>query len=167
MKNRLVVGTILGQAVVTLAAIGYGVSAHSSWEMERQRRMAGERAAVTEMATAMKGAGDRIVTIEKELERCQVRARRAPQSHAEAPAASTSEATTRPVSPPELSTEEAFRVLAGPITWIPATKGEPRTDPAVGPRRANPPAHPPSVWCEGRYEGARGSNFGPCAQARP
>jgi hypothetical protein len=165
VKNRLVVGTILGQAVVTLAAICYGVSAHSSWEAERQRRIAGERAAVTEMAAALKGAGDRIITIERELERCQVRSRRGMRSPAERPVASAAD-TTRAVTPPELSTEEAFRVLAGPITSIPVTKAESRPDPAT-PHRATPTAPSASAWCEGSYETARGNNFAPCGQARP
>lgn len=77
MKNRLVVGTIVGQAVVTLVAIAYGASAHSSWETERQRRIDGERAAVIEMATAMKSARERLDTVERELRRCRVRSRRA------------------------------------------------------------------------------------------
>ena len=76
VKNRLVLGTIVGQAVVTLVAIGYGVSAHSSWEAEHQRRIDGERAAVAEMATAMKSARDRLDMVEQELRRCQTRASR-------------------------------------------------------------------------------------------
>ena len=82
MRNTWIIGTIVGQTVVTLVSISYGLSAHSSWEAERQRRVAGERAAVAEMATAMKGAGDRIVTVEQELQRCQVRLRRANRSRA-------------------------------------------------------------------------------------
>lgn len=76
MKNRLVLGTIVGQAVVTLVAIGYGVSAHSSWEAEHQRRIDGERAAVAEMATAMKSARERLGMVQQELKRCQAQASR-------------------------------------------------------------------------------------------
>jgi hypothetical protein len=76
VKNRLVVGTIVGQAVVALVAIGYGASAHSSWEGERQRRIDGERAAVSEMAVAMKSARERLVKVERELRRCRARTRR-------------------------------------------------------------------------------------------
>jgi hypothetical protein len=76
VKNRLVAATIVGQAVVTLVAIGYGASAHSSWEDERRRRIDGERAAVTEMAVAMKSARERLDTVERELGRCRALARR-------------------------------------------------------------------------------------------
>ena len=73
VKNRWVLATIVGQAVVMLVAIGYGASAHSSWETERQRRLDGERAAVTEMAAAMKAAGERLDKVEQELKRCRTR----------------------------------------------------------------------------------------------
>jgi hypothetical protein len=161
VNNKLVIGTIVGQTIITLTAIGYGFSAHSSWEMERHRRIAGERAAVSEMATAMKGAGDRLVTMEKELARCQVRARRAARPAAEAPAAApaaaASETTPQVASPPEPSTEEALQVLASPMTWTPQTRGE----------SASPITTLPSSWCAGRYERASGNNFGPCAPSRP
>jgi len=75
VKNRLVAATIVGQAIVTLVAIGYGASAHSSWEGERQRRIDGERAAVNEMAVAMKSARERQDKVERELRRCRARAR--------------------------------------------------------------------------------------------
>jgi hypothetical protein len=155
-----VIGTIVGQTVITLTAIGYGFSAHSSWEMERHRRIAGERAAVSEMATAMKGAGDRLDTMEKELARCQVRARRAARPAAEAPvaapAAAASETTPQVASPSEPSTEEALQTLASPMTWTPQTRGE----------SASPITTLPSSWCAGHYERASGNNFGPCA-SRP
>lgn len=80
VNNKWVLATIVGQAVVTLVAIGYGVSAHSSWETERQRRLDSERAAVAEMATAMKAAGERLDKVEQELRRCRIRARRRAQS---------------------------------------------------------------------------------------
>ena len=67
---------IVDQAVVTLVAIGDGAPAHSSWEDERRRRIDGERAAVTEMAVAMKSARERLDTVERELRRCRALARR-------------------------------------------------------------------------------------------
>jgi hypothetical protein len=76
VNNRWVLAAIVGQTLVTVVAIGYGVSAHSSWEAERQRRLDGERAAVAEMAAAMKAAGERLDKVEQELKRCRVRARR-------------------------------------------------------------------------------------------
>jgi hypothetical protein len=75
------------------------------------------------MATAMKGASDRLVTVERELQLCQVRNRRLARPPAETPAPSAAPAApaeaARPTTPSELSPEEAFRVLAGPVTWIP------------------------------------------------
>jgi hypothetical protein len=127
-----VLATIVGQAVVTLVAIGYGVSAHSSWETERQRRVDGERAAVAEMATAMKAAGERLDKVEQELRRCRIRARRLARPPAAAPLppaavpAPPAVAPPRPNTPVPLSTEQAFRLRGGPIAWAPAPRGEPR-----------------------------------------
>jgi hypothetical protein len=116
VKNTWAIGTIVGQAIVTLVAISYGVSAHSSWETERQRRIDSERAAVAEMATAMKSAGERLGTVEQELARCQVRSRRAPRSPAAAGPTASETARTAPSAEP--STEEAFPLVTGAITWI-------------------------------------------------
>jgi hypothetical protein len=110
VKNRLVRGTIVGQAVVTLVAIGYGVSAHSSWEAEHQRRIDGERAAVAEMATAMKSARERLDKVEQELKRCQAQAGRT----ARGPRPTPPPSVTVPAGVPArlaLSTEEAPRLL--------------------------------------------------------
>jgi hypothetical protein len=177
VKNRWIIGTIVGQTVVTLVAIGYGVSAHSSWETERQRRVAGERAAVAEMATAMKGAGDRIVTVEQELERCQVRLRRTNRSQtpsagrrASAPAAVAAPTGAPAASPGGTSlvySAEAFRLTSGPLMWSESPAGEPLSAPPAasppgeprsgpGPARGGPPS------CEGRYEIPHGTNFAPC-----
>jgi hypothetical protein len=117
VNNKWVLATIVGQAVVTLVAIGYGVSAHSSWETERQRRLDSERAAVAEMATAMKAAGERLDKVEQELRRCRIRARRRAQSPAaamptppvrlETPVAPTSEQTFSPTAPGPAPTAQA------------------------------------------------------------
>jgi len=119
VNNRWVLATIVGQAVVTLVAIGYGVSAHSSWETEHQRRLDGERAAVAEMAAAMTAAGERLDKVEQELKRCRIRTgrlARPPAAMLVPPAA----APVRPDTPVALTTAQAFRLLAGPIAWAPA-----------------------------------------------
>jgi hypothetical protein len=156
VRNTWIVGTIVGQAVVTLVSIGYGVSAHSSWEAERQRRVAGERAAVAEMATAMKGAGDRIVTVEKELELCQVRLRRANSS--QAPSAGLP-------APAPARTLTAFPLVSGPLAWTASPTVEPQSEseaalPADEPGSAPRPIA--AARCEGWYEPAWGTNFAPC-----
>ncbi len=178
MRNTWIIGTIVGQAVVTLVSISYGLSAHSSWEAERQRRVAGERAAVAEMATAMKGAGDRIVTVEQELQRCQVRLRRANRSRASsaelvAPESAPPVAVS-PAGPSPVYSAEAFRLVSGQLTSTasptdesrPATvsaspPSEPRS-PAGEPRSRPRPAPGGPSWCEGGYELGRGTNFAPC-----
>jgi hypothetical protein len=116
VKNRLVLGTIVGQAVVTLVAIGYGVSAHSSWEAEHQRRIDGERAAVAEMATAMNSARERLDMVEQELKRCQARA----SGTGRGPGPKPASLVALPAGVPArlaLSTEEALRLLT---TWCEA-----------------------------------------------
>jgi hypothetical protein len=117
VRNRLVLGAIVGQALVTLVAVGYGASAHSSWEVERQRRLDGERAAVAEMATAMQAANDRLATIEQELKRCQARARRLSRRPPPAPAPPPAVAPAHPETSSALGDEAAFEPLAGPIAW--------------------------------------------------
>ncbi len=183
MRNKWIIGTIVGQTIVTLVAISYGVSAHSSWEAERRRRVASERAAVAEMAAAMKGAGDRIVTVEQELQRCQVRLRRTNRSRASsaelvAPAPAPSVAAS-PTGPSPVYSAEAFNLASGQLTWTESSLGESRSvavaaspsseprwapaAPSVGESRslARPaPEGPP--WCEGRYEPPSGTNFAPC-----
>jgi hypothetical protein len=167
VKNPWIIGTIVGQTVVTLVAIGYGVSAHSSWETERQRRVAGERAAVAEMATAMKGAGDRIVTVEQELERCQVRLRRTNRAQTPSAGRRASAPAASPGGTSLVYSAEAFRLTSGPLVWSESPAGEPLSAPPAasppgGPRSGPGPARggPPS--CEGRYEIPHGTNFAPC-----
>lgn len=110
VMNRLVLGTIVGQAVVTLVAIGYGVSAHSSWEAEHQRRIDGERAAVAEMATAMKSARERLDRVEQELKHCQTRASRTGRGPGPEPASVVAMTAGVPARL-ALSTEEALWLL--------------------------------------------------------
>ena len=105
MNNRWVLATIDSQTVVTLVAIGYGVSAHSSWEAERQRRIDGERAAVAEMAAAMKGASERLDKVERDLRRCRIRARRLARAARPAPPVA---GPVRPQTPVALNTAEPF-----------------------------------------------------------
>jgi hypothetical protein len=156
-------GAILGQAVVTLVAIGYGVSAHSSWDTERQRRIDGERAAVAEMAVAMKAASDRLDKVERELKRCQLRVRRAAQRP---PVASPAPAAppARTETPVALSADEAYSLLAGPIAWTPAPRIEASPERVEVAARLTPVAAP--AWCEGRHDLGRGTNFAPCPAPR-
>jgi hypothetical protein len=165
VNNRWVLATIVGQGVVTLVAIGYGVSAHSSWEAERQRRLDGERAAVAEMATAMKAAGERLDKVEQELKRCRIRARRLARPPAATPVPPAA-APVPPGTPVALSTDQAFRLLAGPIAWAPAPRAEPRLVRVEAAARPAVAAAPPLRWCEGRYDPARGTNFAPCPPPR-
>jgi hypothetical protein len=176
VRNTWIIGTIVGQTVVTLVSIGYGLSAHSSWEAERQRRVAGERAAVAEMATALKGAGDRIVTVEQELQRCQVRLRRANRSRASSAELAAPESAPpvalSPAGPSPVYSAEAFPLASGPLSWTASPTAEsgsvsvaasPTSEPrssAAEPRSRSGPGGP--VWCEGRYEFVRGTNFAPC-----
>jgi hypothetical protein len=163
VNNKLVLGAIVGQAIVTLVAIGYGASAHSSWEAERRRRIDGERAAVSEMATAMKAANDRLATVERELKRCQVRVRRAVKP----PAPS---ADTTPVSPglatlAALGDDESYRPPTGPISQAAPPRLDPRHEPVAASARALVAA-PAPVWCEGQYDTALGTSFAPCPPPR-
>ena len=161
MNNRWVLATIVGQAVVTLVAIGYGVSAHTSWETERQRRLDGERAAVAEMAAAMKAAGERLDKVEQELKRCRVQARRLARPPAAIPVPPAA-SPVGPDGPVTFRTKQAYRLLAGPIAWAPAPRAGPRpvrVRAAAGPA---PAAVPALAWCEGRYDLVRGTNFAPC-----
>ena len=135
MKNRLVLGTIVGQAVVTLVAIGYGVSAHSSWEAEHQRRIDGERAAVAEMATAMKSARERLDMVEQELKRCQTRA----SGTGRGPGPKPASLVALPAGVPArlaLGTEEALGLLT---TWCEARVAR---QASVGPCPAAPAEAP-------------------------
>jgi hypothetical protein len=138
VKNRLVLGTVVGQAVVTLVAIGYGVSAHSSWEAEHQRRIDGERAAVAEMATAMRSARERLDMVEQELKRCQTRA----SGTGRGPGPEPAPLVALPAGVPArlaLGTEEALGLLT---TWCEASVARPAS---AGPCPAAPaeaPANP-------------------------
>jgi hypothetical protein len=162
VNNKLVVGTILGQAVITLTAIGYGFL--GALELGKWSDSAGSRVSeprCPRMATAMKGAGDRLVTMEKELARCQVRARPAARPAAEGAGGATSCGGARADALGGLASraehEEALQALASPMTWTPQTRGE----------SASPITTLPWSWCAGRYERASGNNFGPCAPSRP
>ena len=161
MNNKLVLGAIVGQAIVTLVAIGYGASAHSSWEAERRRRIDGERAAVSEMATAMKAANDRLATVERELKRCQVRVRRAVKPPA--PSADTTPASPGLAAPAALGDAETYRPATGPISRPAAPRPEPRDEPIAASARVLRAA---PAWCEGQYDVAAGTSFAPCPPPR-
>jgi hypothetical protein len=158
VNNKLVLGAIVGQAIVTLVAIGYGASAHSSWEAEHRRRIDGERAAVSEMAVAMKAANDRLATVERELKRCQIRVRRTVKP----PAPS---ADTTPASPWRV-TRTAFgdRPATDPIPWGAAPRPGRRDEPVAASARVLVAA-PAPLSCEGQYGAALGPSFAPCPPA--
>jgi hypothetical protein len=163
VNNKLVLGAIVGQAIVTLVAIGYGASAHSSWEAERRRRIDGERAAVSEMATAMKAANDRLATVERELKRCQVRVRRAVKPPA--PSADTTPASPGLATPAAPGDTEVYRPTTGPISRPVAPRPGPRDEPVAASARVLVAA-PPPPWCEGHYDAAVGTSFAPCPPPR-